>query len=34
MASSLDQDEYPFRRPGERRVIFRLEFERVRVLGG
>ena len=30
----LDQDEYPFRAPGEERVIFRIEPERVRYYGG
>ena len=30
----LDQDEYPFRAPGEERVIFRIEPERVRYSGG
>ncbi len=30
----LGQDEYPFRQPGEQRVMFRLEPERVRLQGG
>lgn len=30
----LDKDEYPFRKPGEERVIFRIEPERVRVYPG
>jgi PPOX class probable F420-dependent enzyme len=30
----LDTDEYPFRRPGEQRVKFLIEPERVRVHGG
>lgn len=30
----LDQDTYPFRQPGEQRVIVRIEPERVHVWGG
>ncbi len=30
----LGKDEYPFRRPGEQRVIFRIEPERVNLHGG
>jgi PPOX class probable F420-dependent enzyme len=30
----IGQDEYPFRAPGEQRVIFRIEPERVRHYGG
>jgi PPOX class probable F420-dependent enzyme len=30
----LDKDEYPFRQPGEQRVLFRIEPERVKVQGG
>lgn len=30
----LDEDEYPFRQPGEKRVLFRIEPERVHVYGG
>lgn len=30
----LDADEYPFRQPGEQRIVFRLEPERVKVQGG
>jgi PPOX class probable F420-dependent enzyme len=30
----LDKDEYPFRQPGEQRVMFRIEPERVNVHGG
>ena len=29
----LDKDEYPFRKPGEERVLFRIEPERI-VVGG
>lgn len=30
----LDKDEYPFRQPGEKRVLFRIEPEKVKVSGG
>jgi PPOX class probable F420-dependent enzyme len=30
----LDKDEYPFRQPGEQRVMFRIEPERVKLHGG
>ncbi len=30
----LGQDEYPFRQPGEQRVLFRIEPERVKLHGG
>jgi PPOX class probable F420-dependent enzyme len=30
----LDQDEYPFRQPGEQRIRFAVEPERVRYAGG
>lgn len=30
----LDKDEYPFRQPGEQRVLIRIEPERVKVNGG
>lgn len=30
----LDKDEYPFRKPGEQRVMFRVEPERVSLMGG
>jgi PPOX class probable F420-dependent enzyme len=30
----LGKDEYPFRQPGEQRVLFRLEPERVKLHGG
>ena len=30
----LDKDEYPFRQPGEQRVIFRIEPQRVKLHGG
>jgi PPOX class probable F420-dependent enzyme len=30
----LDKDEYPFRQPGEQRVLFRIEPERVKLHGG
>jgi PPOX class probable F420-dependent enzyme len=30
----LDADEYPFRKPGEQRVMFRIEPEQVHVHGG
>ena len=30
----LGKDEYPFRRPGEQRVLFRIEPERVKLHGG
>jgi len=30
----LGQDEYPFRQPGEERLIFRIEPERVHHMGG
>lgn len=30
----LGKDEYPFRKPGEERVVFRIEPERVRVYPG
>ena len=30
----LDADEYPFRQPGEERVMFRIEPQRVKVQGG
>lgn len=30
----LDADEYPFRQPGEQRVLFRIEPDRVKVQGG
>ncbi len=29
----LDQDKYPFRQPGEVRVIYKVEVERVQVMG-
>jgi PPOX class probable F420-dependent enzyme len=29
----LDQDKYPFRQPGEVRVIYKVEVERVQVVG-
>jgi PPOX class probable F420-dependent enzyme len=29
----LDKDEYPFRQPGEQRVLFRIEPEKVHVYG-
>ena len=29
----LDQDTYPFRQPGEVRVIYKVEVERVQVMG-
>ena len=30
----LGEDEYPFREPGEERVLFRIEPEKVKVSGG
>ena len=30
----LDEDEYPFRQPGEQRVMFRIQPERVNMHGG
>ena len=30
----LGEDEYPFRQPGEERVLFRIEPEKVKVSGG
>jgi len=30
----LDKDEYPFRQPGEQRILFRIEPERVKLHGG
>jgi PPOX class probable F420-dependent enzyme len=30
----LDKDEYPFRQEGEQRVMFKIEPEKVRLLGG
>jgi PPOX class probable F420-dependent enzyme len=30
----LDQDEYPFRQEGEQRVMFKVEPERVKLMGG
>ena len=29
----LDQDKYPFRQPGEMRVIYKVEVERVQAMG-
>jgi PPOX class probable F420-dependent enzyme len=29
----LDQDKYPFRQPGEVRVIYKMEVQRVQVMG-
>lgn len=29
----LNQDKYPFRQPGEERVIYKIEVERVQVMG-
>ena len=30
----LDKDEYPFRQPGEQRILFRIQPERVKLHGG